>query len=320
MKFIYFLFVLICINLLGCKHDDKKTSDSSQVSGKVTLSGAFALYPMAVVWKEEFNKVYPNIKIDISAGGAGKGMTDALSGMVDLGMISREISQMEVDKGAWYIPVVKDAVICDINSNNPVIKDIRAKGMTRECLIKIFITGEIKTWGEAIGEPSKCKLPIQIYTRSDACGAADIWAKYLGKKQEDLKGIGVFGDPGIAQAVQSDINGIGFNNIGFAFNPKSKKMNEKLAAVPLDLNNNNSIEPDEYFYDNLDDILNVINKNIYPSPPARDLYFVSKGKPNNESVKLFLNWILTEGQSVVKKSGYIELNNEKINLAKTKLK
>ena len=41
------------------------------------------------------------------------------------------------------------------------------------------------------------KEKINVYTRSDACGAAEMWAKYMGKKQEDLKGIGIYGDPGM---------------------------------------------------------------------------------------------------------------------------
>ncbi|MBK6539165.1 MAG: substrate-binding domain-containing protein [Ignavibacteria bacterium] len=58
---------------------------------------------MAVKWADEYKKTHPEIQIHISAGGAGKGMTDALSGMVDLGMVSRSISKEETDKGAWYI-------------------------------------------------------------------------------------------------------------------------------------------------------------------------------------------------------------------------
>ena len=60
-----------------------------KLEGRLSFSGAFALYPMAVKWSEEFKKVHPDVKIDISAGGAGKGMTDVLNNMVDIGMVSR---------------------------------------------------------------------------------------------------------------------------------------------------------------------------------------------------------------------------------------
>ena len=70
------------------------------------------------------------------------------------------------------------------------------------------------------GIPSKDK--ISVYTRSDSCGAAETWAQYLGKKnQEDLKGVGVYGDPGLAEAVRKDLLGIGYNNLGFAYDFKA---------------------------------------------------------------------------------------------------
>ncbi len=317
MKILMCLFFAL---LIGCSKNEEVKTINKEINGKISMSGAFALYPMAQKWKEEYNKLYPNVQIDISAGGAGKGIADALSGIVDLGMVSREISKTEVDKGAWFVPVVKDAVVGVINARNPVLNDILQKGLTTEILIKIFITNEIKTWGEAIGDPSKSNAPIQVYSRSDACGAADIWAKLLGKKQEDLKGVGVFGDPGVAQAVQNDVNGIGYNNIGFAYNPKTKAMNDKLFAIPLDLNKNGILEPSEKFYNNQDQIVQAIANNIYPSPPARDLYFVSKGKPANPATIHFLNWILTDGQKFVKSNGYIELSTEKIASSINKIK
>ena len=67
-----------------------QTNDPYQ--GTITISGAFALYPMMQRWAEEFHTIHPGVEFDISAGGAGKGMTDALSGAVDIGMISRDIT------------------------------------------------------------------------------------------------------------------------------------------------------------------------------------------------------------------------------------
>jgi phosphate transport system substrate-binding protein len=55
-----------------------------KLKGKISLSGAWALYPMAVTWAAEFKKLHPQVQIDISAGGAGKGMTDVISGLVDI--------------------------------------------------------------------------------------------------------------------------------------------------------------------------------------------------------------------------------------------
>ena len=55
------------------------------LQGTISISGAFALYPMAVKWADEFKKLHPKVTFNVSAGGAGKGITDALSGLVDIG-------------------------------------------------------------------------------------------------------------------------------------------------------------------------------------------------------------------------------------------
>jgi phosphate transport system substrate-binding protein len=306
MRYIFCLtttFLILGISVNSVRAQEK-------VKGTISLSGAWALYPMAVRWAEEFRKIYPDVRIDISAGGAGKGITDALNNMVDMGMVSREIYPEEVKKGAFAIAVTKDAVVPVVNAANPAIDIILSKGLRKNAGNNIWITGMYKTWGQAFG--IKSTTPIHVYTRSDACGAAEVWAKYFSKKQEDLLGSGVYGDPGLALAVKKDQLGIGYNNICFAYDSKTKKQLAGIRVVPIDLNNDGQITPDENFYDSMDDLITAIADGKYPSPPARELYFVTNGKPQKDLVLKFLSWVLTEGQKYVNESGYITLSKEKV--------
>ncbi len=322
-------FLLLVIILISCGNSNKNNqnnngSDTNKVvtstlEGNISISGAFALYPMVVKWKEEYMKLNPNVKIDVSAGGAGKGMTDALAGLVDIGMISREISTEEQSKGAWYIPVAKDAVVPVINTNNPEIEYLLNSGLSKEIFQGIFITGKIKTWGQVSNNKTD-KNSIKVYTRSDACGAADVWAKFLGKKQEDLLGVGVSGDPGITQAVQSDNYGIGYNNICYAYDATTKLETKDIKVLPIDINGNGIIDDNEFFYHHKDSIISAITDGRYPSPPSRDLYLVTKDKPTNAVITAFLKWILTDGQKFVNETGYIKLTTDKIKVANDKLK
>lgn len=302
------LFLSVSLSSCGKKSD---------INNTISISGAFALYPMAVKWAEEYKKIHPDIQIHISAGGAGKGMTDALSGMVDLGMVSRSVSQEEIDKGAWFIAVTKDAVLPTINSGNTGINELMLKGLKKSDFAKIFLTGEITDWDMTTGGSNKEK--INVFTRSDACGAGEMWAKYIGKKQEDLKGTGVFGDPGMADAIRKDKNSIGYNNIIYIYDINTKKKHEGLEVVPVDINENGVVDETENFYETIDDIDKAIKQGKYPSPPARDLYFVSKGKPVNKATSDFLKWILLEGQKFVKEGGYVELQKESISSELKKL-
>jgi phosphate transport system substrate-binding protein len=284
------------------------------LTGTITMSGAWALYPMAVKWAEEFQKIHPGVRIDIAAGGAGKGMADALADVVDIGNVSREIYPEEAAKGAWWVSVTKDAVVSTANANNPLRDTLRKKGVTRETFITIWITGTITDWKDVVSlsgqTTSKCNL--NVYTRSDACGAAGTWAEFLGKKQEDLLGVGVYGDPGLADAVKNDVLGIGFNNINFVYDAKTKCVVEGIMIVPMDLNANGVIDKNEDFYTTRDGIVQAIAAGDYPSPPARALHFVTHGKPAKKVVREFIRWVLTEGQRYVAEAGYINLTENKI--------
>ncbi len=283
----------------------------------ISISGAFALYPLAVRWAEEYKKLNPKIRIDISAGGAGKGITDALNNLVDIGMVSRDVNDDELKKGAYTFSVAKDAVVAIVNAKNPAIKDILNKGLKKEDANNIWITGTAKTWSQVIA--TSVKAPIHVYTRSDACGASEVWAKYFNQKQEDLLGSGVFGDPGLALAVKKDALGIGYNNIGYAYDSKTKKPQVGIQIVPLDLNNNGKIDADENFYGTLNQLIDAIGKGQYPSPPARELYFVTHGKPKSPVVSAFIKWVLTEGQKYVIDAGFINLPKEILDKEKNKL-
>jgi phosphate transport system substrate-binding protein len=283
----------------------------------ISISGAFALYPLTVKWAEEYEKLHPDIKIDISAGGAGKGMTDVLSGMVDLAMFSREVSEVEISRGALSIAVSRDAVVPIMNSANPYLKDILKKGLTKQQFADLFVNKKSNNWNGIFKSAKTDK--INVYTRSDACGAGEMWALFLNTKQELMLGIGVYGDPGIADAVKNDKLGIGYGNIVYVYDTKTKIPYPGLRVIPIDFNNNGQIDNDEIIYNSLDELMKAVGEGKYPSPPARDLYFISKEKPAKKVTTDFLNWVLTDGQKYVEEAGYMQLKPEKVAEQKMKI-
>lgn len=280
----------------------------------IAVSGAFALFPMMTVWAEQYTALNPNIRFDVQGGGAGKGMTDVLAGAVDIAMVSREIRPEETGQGAFGVPVTIDAVVPTANANNPHLAELLATGLTPETAAAIWMGDQpTKTWGQLLG--SDATDAITVYTRSDAAGAAEVWAKYLGGSvQEDLRGTAVNGDPGLAEAVRQDKLGIGFNNIGFAYNLETGAQLDGLVVIPLDLNGDGAISDDENFYETKDAIAAAIAARTYPYPPARELYLVTKGEPDAD-IAAFYKWVLTEGQALVPDAGYVNLNTGQIDAA-----
>lgn len=277
---------------------------------RISISGAFALFPIVTVWTEAYSNLHPGVTFDVQAGGAGKGMTDMLTGAADIAMLSRSARREELDQGAFLVPVTIDAVVGTVNANNPYLTELRQQGLTPDAARALWITGEITTWGQLLG--TDAAEPINVYTRSDAAGAAEMWALFAqGTAQEDLTGTAVNADPGLAEAVRQDPLGMGYNNIGFAYNPATGAPLDGLQIIPLDLNGNGRVDPDEAFYDARADLIAAIAAERYPFPPARELYLVTKGAPN-ETVADFYRWVLTDGQAFVSQAGYVALTERRI--------
>jgi phosphate transport system substrate-binding protein len=126
-----------------------------------------------------------------------------------------------------------------------------ARGLRREDFANIFISGSVTDWKQLFPETTVSEdTSIKVYTRSDASGAADVWAEYIDEK------------------AQEDLLGIGFNNVGFAYDPGTLEPLSGLLIIPIDLNENGVIDPEEDFYARRDGVTGAIADGIYPSPPA----------------------------------------------------
>ena len=278
------------------------------LSGTISVSGAFALYPMMTVWADEFHKLHPNVEFDVQGGGAGKGMTDTIAGAVDIGMISRSIKPEEEAQNIFWVSVTKDAVFPIISSENPVAAQILAKGISQEIFNKIYITGEITTWGQVVGDPSVTD-EIHVFTRSDSAGAAEQWSKFAGgKAQEDLKGIGVNGEPSILDTVIKDPLGIGYGNLNSIFDLSNGNSVPGIIIPPIDIDKNGKADAVET-YKVKEDAFNAVANGTYPSPPSRFENLATLGKPDGLTLA-FIQWILTDGQQYLESAGFVPLTPE----------
>lgn len=309
------VLVLLATTLTGCA--SPVAQPGAPAPETISISGAFALLPMVSLWADEYQKLNPGLRFDIQGGGAGKGMTDVLSGAVDIAMLSREVREEETAQGAVLVPVVIDAVVGTVNADNPHLEAILATGVTPEIVRAIWIEEAVTTYDQWLGDGSSD--PITVYTRSDASGAGEMWARFAGgTAQEELKGIAVNADPGLAEAVRQDRLGIGYNNIGFTYDITTGEPVAGLRVIPIDLNGNGVIDADEDFYATKPDIVAAISRRAYPFPPARELYLVTKGEAS-PAIKAFYRWILTDGQQFVAQAGYVPLTQDQIEAALAEL-
>jgi phosphate transport system substrate-binding protein len=128
----------------------------SGVSGSVSSVGSDTLNNVMTLWAETFNKLYPNVKIQIEGKGSGTAPPALIGGTAQLGPMSREMKSSEVDefeKKFGYKPtrirVAVDALAVFVNKDNPL------KCMSFDQVDGVFSKSrrggakeDVKSWGQ----------------------------------------------------------------------------------------------------------------------------------------------------------------------------
>jgi phosphate transport system substrate-binding protein len=312
---------LVCsCNSPKTRKEQTQTSQKaeSELKGSFLISGAYALYPLISRLADEFMLIHPGVKIELKRAGTGEGITDLLTGKCQLAMISRPLTDEEINAGIWVIPVAKDGVAPIVNQKNPHIERILDQGISPDEFIQIFTSGIQLTWGEVLGDNAKDK--ITVYIRADESGAADIWAGFIYKKASDLKGIGVTGDDEMIKGIQDNSLAIGFCNFSYAFDTATGERTRDIQIVPSDLDFDNKIDRVEVPFSSLAEAHRSLWLGFFPDQLCRELTLGSAGKPTDPVIVEFLYYVLGDGQSHVKKSGFCPLNNVYIKYTQESLK
>ncbi len=218
-------------------------------------------------------------------------------GLADIGMVSRDPDPAELRKDIRAVYILKDAVFPVISEKNFYLQEFLEKGIRRQALADIYIAGTATRWSQITG--TKADRPIHVYTRADSSGAAASWAAYFGKKQEDLRGVGVYGDPGLLDAVKRDPVGIGYSNFGFIFTREGQLL-PGLKVIAIDVNENGKADADE-ICETRGQAVAAITAGRYPA--ARKNYFFIR-KNAAPLVGEFIRFALSdEGAGIVDEVG-----------------
>jgi phosphate transport system substrate-binding protein len=106
------MLLRLCVLLVACQGDDDPPPPpatqplTSPEPGVLRLMGTGAMTPLAQAWACAF----PGVVVEPSVGSGG-GVRAAADGAVDLGMISRPLSDEERRLGLEMVPVARDQVV-----------------------------------------------------------------------------------------------------------------------------------------------------------------------------------------------------------------
>ena len=269
-----------------------------QFKSNILFCGSTSLYPIIsslassftegyVTW-DKVNGSFPkkNISIYVAPGGSGVGVSAAIEGTSDFGMLARDIKDSEVEKlGANYkrFDVAKDALTVSVNTDNPIVGKV--DNMDTDMIRKIF-SGEISTWDQV--EESLPKEKINVYIRDLSGGAYEVFQNVIMGKETQIAADATQSASmtELAKNIANDKWGIGYAGFG-AYN-KINKEKQVLTAMKVD-----GIEATEE---------NVVNGTYKVQRPV---IFVS-GHVISESEQAFIDYIFSNtGKEVIIANGYI---------------
>lgn len=268
-----------------------------QNAGTVKLRGTRLTYPLVNKWIAEFNKDYPNIKVSI----APKAPADS----IDLTLAAHSIVAEDLDRTREAVAVTRYIQLPVANSKRSDLKALQAKGFTEADFNNLYFSSGTPQLFAAVNSP------ITLYTRERPACAAVTFARHFGNDPKTIKGVGVKGDDqDLATAVKEDVKGISFNNLGFVYDVKMRKVTEGLAVIPVDLNENGKIDRNEEIYSTLDEVIAFAEKTNHPKLIAENVHVLYKKDSPNNAAGIFLSWVLTKGQQYNHNLGFLNLEGD----------
>ncbi len=217
-------------------------------SGRLIETGSSLLYPLFNLWIPAYQSQNPKLQITSQSTGSGAGMSQAASGLVQIGASDAYMSPalLKQHPNMLNIPLAISSQM--VNYNVPGLNDQHIK-LSGPVLAAIY-QGRVKTWDD----PALAKLnpglklpshPIVPIHRTDGSGDTFIFTQFLAKSDSGWGGsiaygttvtwpsvpdeIGAVGNAGMVQALQRAPYSIAYVGISF----KSAIQKEQLGEAML---------------------------------------------------------------------------------------
>lgn len=177
---------------------------ASSAEGKLVITGSSTVAPLAAEIAKRFEEKNPGKRIDVQSGGSSRGISDARSGLADIGMVSRALRSDEADLKAFAI--ARDGVSLILHRDNVV------SALSDQQIVDIY-TGKITDWAQVGGKVGR----ITVVNKAEGRSTLELFLHHFKFKASDIKAQVVIGDnqQGI-KTVAGNPGAIGYVSIGTA--------------------------------------------------------------------------------------------------------
>ena len=111
--------------------------------GKVVVGCSSSVSPVMEKLKEAYQAVNSDVEVEIQTSDSTTGMQNAIDGVCDIGMASRELKDSEKEAGLTPTVIAMDGIAVVVNNDNPTDE-------LSSDQVKSIFTGDVLTWDEAL--------------------------------------------------------------------------------------------------------------------------------------------------------------------------
>jgi phosphate transport system substrate-binding protein len=243
-----------------------------RTSGRsVSLLGSTSIQPFAELLAEGYATKYPGRFVEVQGGGSTAGLQAAESGLVDVGMCSRSLTEKE-SRIFTPILIARDGLAIVVNLENPVAK------LSLEQLRALF-AGRVTNWKAVGGKDG----PVWPITREEGSGTRESFLRLvMGNERISRRALTQESNGAVKELVKGDPTAIGYMSLGL--------VGQELKPMAVE-----GIPPT---------VANVLSGRYHL---VRPLLFVTKGA-GNAAAQGFVDFVLSpEGQSLLATEGLVRV-------------
>jgi phosphate transport system substrate-binding protein len=209
----------------GCSDDDDDNgSDSSNLSGSISVDGSSTVGPITETAAELFREDNPDARITVGISGTGGGFEKFCAGETDISDASRPIESDEEqackDKGIGYeqLQVANDGIALIVNPDNDW-----AECLTTDQLKKIWDKGsDVNSWKDV--DPSFPDEDLKLFGAGTDSGTFDYFTEQInGEEGQSRSDYSPTEDDNVTiQGVSGSKGGLGYLGLSYAVENEGK--------------------------------------------------------------------------------------------------
>jgi phosphate transport system substrate-binding protein len=266
------------------------TNNNQTISGTIEIDGSSTVFPITQAVAEEFQKLNPDIRVNVGVSGTGGGFKRFQIGETDINDASRPIKDSEAEEcdnnGIEYIEftIAIDGLAVMVNPDNTWVDYL-----TVEELNMIWKPDStVNSWNDV--RPEWPDQEIHLYGPDTDSGTFDYFTDVIngdeGVSRADYTASA--DDNVLVQGIAGDTNSLGY--FGYAYYAENT---DKLKIVPIDSGNGPVVPSDQ-----------TVKAGQY-TPLARPIFiYVNKASLETEAVHTFVKFYMENAEWLVSEVGY----------------